>query len=93
MAGQLTGSACPLAAPRLGGTPTEVVKAARIDRSGVIDDELLDFQPVRDFGLAQHASIQHLGRGDGRRGPVTPGDDAGREASRDAVFTRDAYID
>jgi hypothetical protein len=37
----------------------EVVESAQVDGIGVIHQQLLELQPVRDFAKAQHASIQH----------------------------------
>src|SRR5690606_32042687 len=40
----------------LGEHPVEIVEAASIDRRRVVDEQLLDFQSVRDLGKAQHGS-------------------------------------
>src|ERR1700731_1594381 len=37
----------------------EVIEAPLIDRRRVVDQQLLDFQPVRDLLQAQHGSIEH----------------------------------
>jgi hypothetical protein len=59
--------------------PVQVVEAALVDRRGVVDQQLLDFQPIGDFSQAQHASIEHDRRAefgsaakrDGRRLVIT----------------------
>jgi hypothetical protein len=37
----------------------EVIKRALVDGRGVVDQRLLDFEAIRNFRDAQHASIEH----------------------------------
>jgi hypothetical protein len=46
-----------------GENAVEVIEAALIDRRGVVDQQLLDFQPVRDLFQAHNmARLNTIGR-------------------------------